>query len=248
MRRIVGLTVVTALAFGLVPDALAAGALQEPGDDWVERLGGWAYVVAPLVMVVVAIVPFPAEVPAAANGMIFGPILGTVITWGGAVIGAVVSFELSRRVGTPLGQRFAGAAVMDRADRIVQSAGWPGLLLVRLIPTVAFTAINWAAGVTRLRRWRFFWTTAIGILPGAVVFTVSGSGLAAVYRLNPLLALSLGVLAAGVLWWAVARYRDRSWDHTTEFAAVASGAESPGPARSSGGTLTGRVPPEGTPR
>ena len=57
------------------------------------------------------------------------------------------------------------------------TAGWPALLLLRLVPTVAFTAVNWAAGLTTLRRRTFVWTTAVGIAPGAIAFSATGSGL-----------------------------------------------------------------------
>lgn len=178
-------------------------------SNWIHDLGAWAYVVAPLAMVCVAILPIPAEIPAAANGMIFGPAVGTVITWSGAVVGAMVSFELSRRFGRPLADRYAGIDRMRRADRLVASAGWSGLLTLRLIPAVAFTAINWAAGLTQIKRGTFLWTTAIGILPGAIVFTWSGSGLAALYRINPYATGGLVVALLLVTWVTWKRYRRR---------------------------------------
>ena len=41
-----------------------------------------------LLMVLHSFVPFPAEFVAMANGMLYGPIWGTVITWSGAMLGA----------------------------------------------------------------------------------------------------------------------------------------------------------------
>jgi uncharacterized membrane protein YdjX (TVP38/TMEM64 family) len=76
---------------------------------------------------------------------------------------------------------------------VVVASGAPGLLLLRLTPVVAFTAINWAAGLTPLSRWTFFWTTAVGIIPGSILFTVSGSGLAALYRRHPVIAIALTI-------------------------------------------------------
>ena len=61
----------------------------------IEESGAWVYVLAPLFMVAVAIVPIPAEIPAMLNGMVFGARVGALITWSGAIVGAVVSFELS---------------------------------------------------------------------------------------------------------------------------------------------------------
>ncbi len=174
---------------------------------FIEQSGNWTYVLAPLFMITVAILPIPAEIPAMVNGMVFGAAGGTVITWSGAVVGAMISFELSRRLGRPLAERVLSAGVLAKTDRTALSAGWPGLILLRLMPVVAFTAINWAAGLTPLKRWTFLWTTALGILPGAMLFTVSGVGLGAFYRRHPEITPVLLVLLAVVIAWTVYRFR-----------------------------------------
>ena len=181
----------------------------ERTESFMQRFGSWSYVLAPLLMVVVAILPIPAELPAMLNGMMFGPIVGTTITWLGALVGAMVSFELARRFGRPLSERIVKRSLLERADRLVDSAGWPGLITLRLIPAVAFTAINWGAGFTSVNRWTFVWTTAAGILPGAIVFTASGTGLAVLLRMHPVAVWGMVVMGFLVVWWTVARYRRR---------------------------------------
>ncbi len=173
----------------------------------IENSGNWVYVLAPLFMIVVAVLPIPAEIPAMVNGMVFGAVAGTSVTWGGAVVGALISFELAKRYGRPLAMRLLRPGRLEQVDAAALSASWPGLLAVRLIPTIAFTLVNWAAGLTAIPRWRFAWTTALGIAPGAVVFTVTGSGLGALYRRAPLVGGALIVLAVGVIVWSVLRPR-----------------------------------------
>jgi uncharacterized membrane protein YdjX (TVP38/TMEM64 family) len=147
--------------------------------DWVEGSGHLAYLLAPLFTTVVAILPFPAELPAAINGMVFGPTWGSLVTWVCALTGAQVSFELARWGGRPLGRRIVPGRWLRRADEVIAHAGWPLMLGLRLLPTVAFTAVNWGAGLTSIRRWTFFWTTAIGIVPGAIAFSSGGAGILA---------------------------------------------------------------------
>ena len=127
-----------------------------------------------------------------------------------ALIGAHVSFELSRRCGRPLVARFLRDETLDRADRLVLASGALGLLLLRLTPVVAFTALNWAAGLTTLRRWTFLWTTAVGILPGAILFTVSGSGVAALSSRHPALGVALLAFLIGLAVLIHARIRRSS--------------------------------------
>ena len=89
---------------------------------WVHGLGGWGYPLAVALMAGVAVLPIPAEIPAAMNGMLFGPVGGIIITWTGAVIGAQLSFELARAFGRPLVCRFVPDAVIDRIDGVVNAA------------------------------------------------------------------------------------------------------------------------------
>jgi uncharacterized membrane protein YdjX (TVP38/TMEM64 family) len=194
-------------AVALLQSAEVLPAPQEREQAFRDRFGRWSYIVAPLLMIVVAILPIPAEFPAMLNGIVFGALVGTAITWLGAIVGACISFELARRFGRPLTERFVKPTVLERADRLVESAGWPGLLTLRLIPAVAFTAINWGAGLTSVPRWTFLWTTVVGILPGAIVFTASGTGMAALFRANPGAAVGLVVACLGVIWWTTVRYR-----------------------------------------
>ncbi|MEM7418019.1 MAG: VTT domain-containing protein, partial [Gemmatimonadota bacterium] len=90
----------------------------------------------------------------------------------------------------------------ERVDGAAEKAGWWGLLVLRFIPVVAFTALNWGAGLCGVPRGRFLWTTAVGIAPGAVLFTSSGVGLGALWRRSPPLAGGLValVLLLSALW------------------------------------------------
>lgn len=178
-------------------------------DLWLAGLGVWAYVVAPLVMATVSILPVPAEAPAFANGVLFGVVVGSVVTWSGAMLGAWISYEIAQAYGRPLARRIVKPPALEKVDHLAESAGWWGLLVARFIPLVAFTALNWGAGLSGVPRWRFLWTTALGIIPGAILFTSSGVGLGALYRRSPLwaAALALAVLV-GIAVWAAKRPRE----------------------------------------
>ncbi len=82
--------------------------------------GDLGYALAYAYTIAVAIIPFPAEFPAMLNGMLFGPLTGTLITWSAALIGAHVSFELSRRYGRPLVERFVSARATDNPTAVIR--------------------------------------------------------------------------------------------------------------------------------
>ncbi len=185
----------------LVSEALAAM------SGWVGGLGAWSLVFAPLFMALVSVLPVPAEAPAMLNGAVFGPWLGSLVTWIGACLGAWVSFELARRFGRPLAERFVPERTLETSDRMVGQAGWAGLLGLRLLPFVAFTALNWGSGLTPMTRSRFLWTTAVGILPGTVLFTASGASVPVLWRRAPVMVgIALLVLACV---WIVRSFRQR---------------------------------------
>lgn len=182
--------------------------LMQAVEFWLQDLGPWSYPLAVALMTGVALLPIPAEIPAVMNGMLFGPLGGVAVTWTGAMAGAWLSFELSRRFGRPLVERVLPLNALSKVDGAVQIASWPGLFVARLIPAIAFTALNWGLGLTTCRRRTFLWTTALGILPGTILFVYSGEGLARLYVRHPVLTLAVIALAL-IVTVAAARRRHR---------------------------------------
>lgn len=177
---------------------------SSPIYTWLQENRTAAYWAAPLLMVVVAILPIPAEIPAAINGMLFGATLGIIMTWGGALIGAMISYELARYFGRNLSRRFVNPEVIRKLEGLKDTEA-AVLLMLRFTPVVAFTVVNWAAGLLQVRRTTFAWTTALGILPGTIVFTASGSAVAMMYerypgRVTAGVAVFCGALLLRV-WW-----------------------------------------------
>jgi uncharacterized membrane protein YdjX (TVP38/TMEM64 family) len=158
-------------------------------------------------MVVHSVLPLPGEVIAVANGMLFGPLWGTVVTWAGAMIGAALSFGVARWLGHAALRRFAAAPHLELIERWRNRTGW--LLAVRLLPVVSFNLINYAAGVAGVAWWTFLWTTGLGILPITIASVVLGDRL-----LNApwwvWVAAGAGLVLMGV---AVRRLRAKLWPH-----------------------------------
>ena len=174
---------------------------------WLIEAGPVAWIVAPLLMTIVAIVPFPAEAPAMMNGMVFGAVAGSAVTWTGGVVGAWISFELARKFGRPLASKALPRRALTSVDDVAGRMSWPGLIGLRLLPVVAFTAVNWGAGLTTVPRSRFLWTTAVGILPGAILFSASGAGLPWLLSRTSAPTAIFATLAAVLLTLAYLRIR-----------------------------------------
>ena len=143
--------------------------------DFIRSIGAWGPLGAIGLMIIHSFVPFPAEFLTIANGMVFGPFWGVVITWVGAMLGAYASFGLTRLYGRPFVARNVSSSQLEKLDRWIQHQGTLSLLLSRFIPLISFNLINYGAGMTKISWWTFTWTTGIGILPITIVMVIMGN-------------------------------------------------------------------------
>ncbi len=120
----------------------------------------------------------PATAFTLAGGAIFGLVLGTLLNWLGATAGAVGAYALARRLGSDAVQRLLGkhARVLDTMSA---HAGFATILRLRLLPLAPFNGINIAAGFARAPFRDYVLATAIGILPGTIVYTYFANSLIA---------------------------------------------------------------------
>ncbi|PSL51725.1 putative membrane protein YdjX (TVP38/TMEM64 family) [Saccharothrix carnea] len=167
----------------LVVVALAVGVLTGVTPDvaelraWVEGTGA----AAPFVFVVVAAAGSVALVPkpllSVAGGVVFGPVVGTVVVVAGVTIGAVASFAVARRLGREVVRPRSARGRVARVDRMLERRGLPAVIALRLLPVVPFGLVNYVAGLSGLRVGAFVLGTAVGVVPATLVYTVTGASL-----------------------------------------------------------------------
>lgn len=166
--------------------------------ETIRSWGMWGIAGSLALMMAHSFVPFPAELLACANGMVYGPLWGTVITWTGAMLGAVIAFGLARKLGRPFVERMVARRKWEVLDDWAAHNGWQVVLISRFIPVIAFNLINYAAGLMRLTWWQFIWTTGLGILPLTVLMVVMGDQLESLGWESWLL-----LLIGGLILWLV---------------------------------------------
>lgn len=174
--------------------------------EFVRSAGPWGIAAAVGLMVLHSFVPFPAELVAIANGMIYGPLWGIVITWTGAMLGAFVAFGLSRALGRPFVAKVLSKRGAKQLDDWVARHGSGALLFSRFLPVIAFNLINYAAGLTQVSWWTFFWTTGLGILPLTALMVIMGDQADSLSWRVWLLLLGIGLS----IWMIVYFIRRRS--------------------------------------
>lgn len=142
--------------------------------DQIRAWGAWGVAASIGLMILHSFVPFPAEILGVANGLVYGTIGGSVVTWSGAMMGAYLAFGLARLLGQPFVRKVVSAHALGSMDRWTEREGGWTLLVCRLIPLIAFNLINYMAGLTKVSWWTFSWSTGLGILPVTVLMAALG--------------------------------------------------------------------------
>lgn len=124
-----------------------------------------------------------ATITTLTGGFLFGMFPGTAYNVGAATLGAVLVFLAARAgLGTDIAARIAkGGGAAARLQAGLHGNQWSVLLVMRLVPVVPFFLANLIPAFAGVRFWPFVITTALGIIPGALVFTSIGAGLGEVF-------------------------------------------------------------------
>ena len=122
----------------------------------------------------VTLLPVPKNVLSVAAGALFGFGPGTALVWLAAMLGAVAAFAVARAV-DPGALSWVVGRHRDRVIGVLHRYGLASVLVARLLPVAPFTAVNYVGGMSPVRRRDFVLGTAVGILPGTVVYVAVGA-------------------------------------------------------------------------
>lgn len=180
---LVGLALVLVLATG-AHEALSFESLRRHRGALLELVAARP-VAAALLYVLLYALAVALSVPGAliltlAGGFLFGTVLATALVVVGATLGAVLLFLIARTaVGEPLRAR-AGPWLAKMAHGFNRDA-FSYLLVLRLVPVFPFWLVNLVPALLGVPLSTFALATAIGIVPGSLVYASVGAGLGAVF-------------------------------------------------------------------
>ncbi len=124
-----------------------------------------------------------AAVASVTGGFLFGLAAGTALNVTSATIGACAIFLAARwGLGATLSARLeASEGTVKRLKEGLRENEISVLFLLRLVPAVPFFVANLLPALVGVKFRNFLLTTALGIIPGAIVFTSIGVGLGEVF-------------------------------------------------------------------
>lgn len=201
LLRLGALVLGAALAFGLVVALVG----RSTGDvrDAVDGAGVWGPVLFVALVTALTVAFFPFPLMAAAGGLVFGVVEGTVLSVLGGSLGAVLAFAVARWVAADSVTALAGER-LGVLQRAVAERGFVAVLYARIFPGVPRDLSNYAFGLTRVGVAPFAAATVLGIAPRAYAYTALGGSLGSFDSAQSISAIAL-LAAMGLLGLALVR-------------------------------------------
>lgn len=104
-----------------------------------------------------------------AAGALFGTLFGSILSWGGAMIGATAGYWLARTIGRGVVARWLQR--FKRTRGAAESArDFRGMLRLRLIAILPLGIVNFIGGLARTPFAPYMAATGIGIIPSIVIY------------------------------------------------------------------------------
>jgi phospholipase D1/2 len=139
-------------------------ALLEPvGRVW------WAPAVMAALYIGFNLLGLPGSVLTVASGVVWGWVGGGVIALFGSTLGTGIPYMLARAHAPVMGKRIRSRALW--LHHLLEREGFTTLLMLRLVPSLPYSVINYAAGFAGIRPLPYFLATALGTVPGVFVTT-----------------------------------------------------------------------------
>ena len=190
LKRIIPILVVFLVAiagFVFLRDHLTFDSLRENRLDLLAFRDA-NYALASLVFIGIYVVIVTFSLPGAAiasltGGFLFGLFPGTLYNVVSATIGATALFIAARMgLGEFLSAKMdAGSPTVQKLRTGLRENEISVLFLLRLVPAVPFFVANLLPALVGVRFRNFVFTTFLGIIPGATVYTWVGVGLGEVF-------------------------------------------------------------------
>ena len=171
-------------------------------EAWVNGFGLWGPVLILVLMIAQTILSaVPMILVMIVSVLAYGPVLGGLLGWVGAILAALLGYGLARTLGPVMVDRFVSPQVRQTVEGAVSRYGPWAIVALRLSPLVPSDGVSFVAGLIRMRPVPFLLATVAGVTPVTLAVAYFGSNLDQLRWLMVIVtAVSLVGLAAFVLF------------------------------------------------
>ncbi|WKN33047.1 VTT domain-containing protein [Porifericola rhodea] len=202
----IGLAVLVLIPFAIWGDHVDDFFTQIATVEWLRGYGEWAWLPAILLLMGDLLLPLPATVIMSALGIIYGPLLGGLISALGSFGAGSLGYELCRKLGKPATKRLLGEKGWYKGVKISKKIGGVLVAVSRWTPVLP-EVVACMAGMLKMSRTKFYIALGCGTLP--LAFTYAWLGYyGADAALLTLLAVALLPL---LLWLALYPLFNKYW-------------------------------------
>lgn len=204
--------------------------------------GAWSWLVFVGAYAVVGLTPIPVTIMAVVAGLLFGPLVGSLLSVAGASVGAVGAYGIARLAGHEVVMKGLGRHA-DRIEEAFEERGFLAIMALRCAPGLPYWPVNYGAGAVGVPFGTFALASTLGSIPGQVSLVAIGAFIATPGVLNGVVVALAWVAVLALTWWSARRWKrerdaahgeDRKEDHDDG----RSPSEGTSP-QSSGGTASG---------
>ena len=161
-------------AFAVLLLTIGLPSAQEARDVG-ESLGGWAVVAyVPLFVLANFLIGWP--ILAGAGGLLFGTAAGTPLALAGATLTALAQMAVARHLAGDHAPRLIPTRIQG-LDAFLEKNGAVAVMESRIVPFLPWGAVNYSAGLTRLRYRDMALGTVVGGAPKVFAYTALGGSL-----------------------------------------------------------------------
>lgn len=144
-------------------------------SSYLKDFGILAPAVAFILFAVQAALPiFPYIILASVGGLLFGFKLGFFLSWSGALVGACLAYWICRLAASEWVISIIENKFHYNLREINGELAFWSIVIARVIPVVPTPLINIVAALSGVSFWNFFFSSAIGKIPTAILYTGLG--------------------------------------------------------------------------